>query len=62
MNKIEPMGNNTKISIRFFNDRKVRTIWNEENNKWWFSVVDIVAALSESEDARNYWYVLKNRL
>jgi cell filamentation protein len=52
----------SKISIRFFDDREVRAIWDEENNKWWFSVVDIVVILSESEDARNYWYVLKNRL
>jgi len=52
----------SKISIRFFNDREVRAIWDEENNKWWFSIVDIVAILSESSDARNYWYVLKNRL
>jgi cell filamentation protein len=51
-----------KVSIRFFNDREVRAVWDEENSKWWFSVIDIVAILSESEDARNYWYVLKNRL
>ena len=52
----------SKVSIRFFNDREVRAVWDEENSKWWFSVVDIVAILSESEDAKNYWYVLKNRL
>ncbi|MDR1169470.1 MAG: Fic family protein [Prevotellaceae bacterium] len=51
-----------KMSIRFFNDREVRAVWDDENSKWWFSVIDIVAVLSESEDARNYWYVLKNRL
>ena len=51
-----------KTSIRFFNDREVRAVWDEENSKWWFSAVDIVAAITESEDARNYWYVLKNRL
>ena len=51
-----------KVSIRFFNDREVRAVWDDENSKWWFSVIDIVAALSESEDPRNYWYVLKNRL
>ena len=50
-----------KISIRFFNDREVRAVWDEENSKWWFSVVDIVAVLSESADPRNYWYVLKSR-
>ena len=51
-----------KISIRFFDDKEVRAIWDEENSKWRFSVIDIVAILSESADARNYWYVLKNRL
>ncbi len=51
-----------KVSIRFFNNREVRAVWDDENSKWWFSAVDIVAILSESTDARNYWYVLKNRL
>jgi cell filamentation protein len=37
---------NTKISIRFFDDREVRAIWDEENAKWWFSVLDIVAVLT----------------
>ena len=52
----------SKISIRFFNDKGVRAIWDDENSKWWFSVVDIVGALSQSTDPRNYWYVLKSRL
>ncbi|MDR2416007.1 MAG: Fic family protein [Candidatus Peribacteria bacterium] len=52
----------SKLSIRFYNDKEVRAIWDEENAKWRFSVVDVVAILSESTDARNYWYVLKNRL
>ncbi|MDR1594334.1 MAG: cell filamentation protein Fic, partial [Prevotellaceae bacterium] len=51
-----------KKSIRFFEDKEVRAVWDDENNKWWFNVVDIVVILSESADARNYWYVLKNRL
>lgn len=56
---------NTKISIRFFDDREVRAIWDEENNKWWFSVLDIVAVLTEQEDytkTRNYWKYLKSKL
>ncbi|MDR1632206.1 MAG: Fic family protein [Dysgonamonadaceae bacterium] len=56
---------NTKISIRFFDDREVRAIWDEENNKWWFSVPDIVAVLGEYSDyskVRNYWKYLKNKL
>jgi cell filamentation protein len=51
-----------KISIRFFNDKEVRAVWDDEGFKWWFSVVDIVGVLSQSTDSRNYWYVLKNRL
>lgn len=51
-----------KISIRFFDDNEVRAVWDDNNSKWWFSAVDIVSALSQSSDARNYWYVLKNRL
>ena len=54
-----------KISIRFFNDREVRAIWDEDNNKWQFSVLDIVAILGEYENyekARNYWKYLKTKL
>ncbi len=59
------MSNNTKISIRFFDDREVRAVWDEENNKWWFSVVDIVGILNEESDytkAGNYWRWLKRKL
>jgi cell filamentation protein len=54
-----------KVSIRFFDDREVRAIWNEENNKWWFSVLDIVAVLTDQDDytkTRNYWKYLKAKL
>ena len=51
-----------KTSIRFFNDREVRAVWDDDANKWWFCAVDVVAALSDSSDERNYWYVMKNRL
>ena len=51
-----------KISFRFFNDREIRAVWDEAGNQWWFAVVDIVAAVSESSSPQNYWYVLKNRL
>lgn len=56
---------NSKISIRFFDDREVRALWDEENAKWWFSVLDIVAVLSNQDDytkARNYWKYLKAKL
>jgi len=59
------MNNNAKISIRFFDDREVRAIWDEENSKWWFSVLDIVAVLTGQDDyskARNYWKYLKAKL
>jgi cell filamentation protein len=59
------MSNNTKISIRFFDDREVRAVWDETNSKWWFSVVDIVAVLTDQDDyhkARNYWKYLKAKL
>jgi cell filamentation protein len=57
--------NNKKISIRFFNDREVRALWDEENAKWWFSVLDIVAVLTDQDDytkTRNYWKYLKAKL
>ncbi|OGG26736.1 antirepressor [Candidatus Gottesmanbacteria bacterium RIFCSPLOWO2_01_FULL_39_12b] len=50
----------TKIAV--FKGQKIRRHWDENNEKWWFSVVDVVAILSASIDARNYWKVLKNRL
>ncbi len=56
---------NTKISIGFFNDREVRAVWDEENAKWWFSVLDVVAAINNEEDyskSRNYWKYLKTKL
>jgi len=54
-----------KISIRFFDDREVRAVWDEKNSKWWFSVLDIVAVLTDQNDytkTRNYWKYLKAKL
>lgn len=54
-----------KISIRFFNDREVRAVWDDTNAKWWFSVVDVVGILNEEPDytkAGNYWRWLKRKL
>ncbi len=54
-----------KISIRFFEDREVRAVWDENNSKWWFSVLDIVAVLTDQNDytkTRNYWKYLKAKL
>ena len=55
----------TKVSIRFFNDREVRAIWDEVLSQWFFAAVDIVAVLNEQDDYnknRNYWKYLKNKL
>ena len=52
----------SKISIRFYNDSEVRAVWDEEKSKWWFSAVDIVAAITDSPNPRKYWSVLKTRL
>ena len=49
-------------SIQAFEGSKVRTIWDEEAEKWYFSVVDVVGVLTDSPDPNNYWKVLKNRL
>ena len=54
-----------KISIRFFYDREVRAVWDEENAKWCFSVLDIVGVLTNQNDYsknRNYWKYLKAKL
>ncbi len=52
----------SKISIRFFDDKEVRAVWDDEKSKWWFSVVDIIGVLTDSKDPRKYWSVLKTRL
>ena len=54
----------SKMSIRFYKDREVRAVWDDETNKWWFSAVDVVAAINEESDykkAGNYWRQLKMR-
>ncbi len=54
-----------KTSIRFYNDREVRAVWDEENQKWYFSVLDIIGAINGQEDYdknRNYWKYLKSKL
>jgi cell filamentation protein len=54
-----------KISIRFFNDREVRALWDDDQSKWWFSVLDIVGVLNDENDyakIRNYWKYLKAKL
>lgn len=51
-----------KNSIKLFGDDKIRAIWDDEQEKWYFSVVDVVAVLTESPNPQTYWRVLKKRL
>lgn len=51
-----------KNELKVFEDNNIRSVYDEEQEKWYFSVVDIIAVLTESADPRNYWKVLKNRL
>ena len=55
----------TKKSIRFYKDHEVRAVWDDVQNKWWFSVLDVVGAINEQDDyqkTRNYWKYLKAKL
>ena len=51
-----------KQAIQLFEERKVRTIWDDEHEKWYFSIVDVVAVLTESTNPQAYWRKLKQRL
>ena len=54
-----------KVSIRFYNDREVRAMWDEEKDQWYFSVLDVIGAINEQDDytkTRNYWKYLKTKL
>ncbi len=53
----------TKREIpKLFEDKKIRTVWDDEEEKWYFSIVDVVGALTDSIDANAYWRKLKQRL
>lgn len=51
-----------KDAVKIFEDKKVRTLWDAEQEKWYLSIVDVIAILTESVNARKYWSVLKTRL
>ena len=54
-----------KQALQLFEQRKVRTVWDDEQEKWYFSIVDVCGILTDQPDndhARNYWKVLKHRL
>ena len=48
-------------NIKLFESKKIRSVWNEEEQKWYFSVVDVIEALTDSDKPRDYWYRLKQR-
>ena len=52
----------TKQALQLFEDKNVRTIWDDEQEKWFFSIVDVVTILTDSVDGRKYWNKLKQRL
>lgn len=51
-----------KDQIKLFNERKVRTHWDEKLEKWYFAIVDVIAILTESNNPQVYWHVMKKRL
>ncbi len=51
-----------RTQIKLFEERKIRSIWNEEEQQWYFSVVDVVAVLTESVNPRDYWFKMKKRV
>ena len=60
--KLEYIIMTKKQTIQLFHEQKVRTIWDDEQEKWYFSIVDVCAVLTDSPNPRNYWKVLKHRL
>ncbi len=53
---------NINKNIQLFDDKNIRTAWNEDEEEWYFSVVDVVGVLTESPDPKCYWSMLKTRL
>jgi len=49
-------------TLRIFNQKQIRTHWDEELEKWYFSIVDVIGVLTDSPNPRKYWSVLKTRL
>jgi hypothetical protein len=58
--KTNPIAKDT--TVKLFNYKQIRTIWDDEQEKWFFSIVDVVGVLTESPNPRKYWSVLKSRL
>ena len=51
-----------KSQIQLFDEKKVRTVWDEENEEWYFSIVDVVEVLTDTDRPRKYWNDLKKKL
>lgn len=51
-----------KESLQLFEEKKVRTVWDDKEEKWYFSIVDVCGVLTDSKDANAYWRKLKQRL
>lgn len=51
-----------ETAIKLFETHKVRTLWDDDHEKWYFSIVDVVGVLTDSPNPNNYWKVLKHRL
>ncbi|MGL6225721.1 MAG: BRO-N domain-containing protein [Thermoguttaceae bacterium] len=51
-----------KEALQVFEDQKIRSLWDADSEEWYFSIIDVIAVLTDSTDARNYWKVLKSRL
>ncbi len=49
-------------NIKLFESKKIRSVWNEEEQKWYFAIVDVIEALTESPNPQVYWRVFKKRL
>ena len=53
---------NVNDKIQLFENKKIRTAWDEENEEWFFSIVDVISVLTDSKDPTAYWRKLKQRL
>ena len=61
--RIKTLGDMTKQeAIKVFEEKKVRTVWDSNKEEWYFSIIDVIAVLTDSPNPRKYWSVLKTRL
>lgn len=58
----KPKSENAISKLHLFEEQQVRTLWDAEEEKWYISIVDVIAVLTESPNPRKYWSVLKTRL